>query len=514
MADFHRDSRCKSAKNQPMSRDNSRDTKKCRKSEQTTDDSSSPNDQSPLTSSTNRRTFMKTTGVLGVAAGLSQVGIGSVAADHSGTYDVDLSFVRLDSHVFGGYHEPETETERSNIAFVDMHPSVDTTQPWRAQMADLYGYRYLGLDSHFTRRHSGQLVNDHIHRLMPDVARGVEFLREDDNVDTVILVGHSGGGQVMALYQNIAENGVEDAGQGDEQIYPLPDFPDEDFPEADGLVISDAHTGYAGKGMLDLDPAIRNPRNPEARNQRLDFLNPRNGYNPDPDEPADYSDRFLNRFYPAQADRMDSLIEDNQNMLEKIESGRSRFEGDEPFLLLNANSSIYLADPTILSKTQYEWPLYHGIDSEFSEEEKTEEVIQSRRDHTIFPTYFKPPMEYDQWEVETISTRVFLSSRALKTTKDYQMTEDSIEGVEWESSSAQTPGNLKNIEDTPLLVLGATGFYFVTQSELHYKMAGSNDKTLKFFEGASHSFTAIDDKFGDVQSVLFEEWDNWVSERF
>lgn len=77
--------------------------------------------------------------------------------------------------------------------------------------------------------------------MMTAVSAGVSYLRDDlsDEIDTVVLFGHSGGGALMAAYQNIAENGLS-ACNGSEKIYPCSDAL-ADLAAADGVILADAN---------------------------------------------------------------------------------------------------------------------------------------------------------------------------------------------------------------------------------------------------------------------------------
>lgn len=83
--------------------------------------------------------------------------------------------------------------------------------------------------------------------MMTSVGAGVSYLREElaDEIDTVVLLGHSGGGALMAAYQNIAENGLS-ACNGSEKIYPCSDAL-ADLPAADGIMLCDAN--YVSRNM-------------------------------------------------------------------------------------------------------------------------------------------------------------------------------------------------------------------------------------------------------------------------
>lgn len=77
--------------------------------------------------------------------------------------------------------------------------------------------------------------------LMISTATGMTYLRQNltDEVDTVVLFGHSGGGCMMSAYQNIAENGQSSC-NGSEKIYPCSSAM-ADLPAADGVILADAN---------------------------------------------------------------------------------------------------------------------------------------------------------------------------------------------------------------------------------------------------------------------------------
>jgi len=67
--------------------------------------------------------------------------------------------------------------------------------------------------------------------------------------------------------------------------------------------------------------------------------------------------------------------------------------------------------------------------------------------------------------------------------------DDSITGVDWDSTNTATVNNVKGIT-TPLLIMAMTGHYFIVPAEMHYQSAqNSKNKTLVYVEGESHAPT-------------------------
>lgn len=460
-----------------------------------------------------RRTFMKAAGLLSLGVG-GQMSLGTVKAQEDENFDVEETYVQLDSHVPGVLYEPTEETDRSHIIFVIMHSYSDYTTHDATRLAHVHGYRTLGTDpiASRVRTERGQF---HLHNTLPDLDKAIRFACNIPEVDTIIHYSASAGPQLTALYQNIAENGLE-VGQDDEKLLPLPDELEEEaeFLPADGMVLWDPTLGDAAKGLVDLGPQVVDPENPQKREPELDMLNPENGYNPNnPDEPSSYSDEFLERFYEGQAERMNGMIEENLETLQKIEDGDWRFPDDDQFILLDTRSRVFRPDPSILAHTQDEHELLHAEDSEVSDELVTEEQVDSIRD--VREPDYEPPFTYIGDETEPQSVRRFLSTRAIRPTSvdDYRLTESTIEGINWNSSNAQVAGNLETVS-IPLYMQSGTGHYFVVSAETSFNHAGSSDKTLHYIEGATHGRSPIEPEYGDTLKRHLDSIDEWTADRF
>lgn len=233
--------------------------------------------------------------------------------------------------------------DRSRVAFVNVHPWIDSTGYWINAGLARRGYRVLATDQYSTwmgvPAASGQSPV-HLHDTLPAVGEAVTEARNRPDIDATVLLGHSAGAQLVALYQNVAENGVS-IGQGSEKLRPLPEsLREESLPPADGVFIMDGHLGDAAKGLTDLGPQVVDPEDPQRRDPNLDMLNADNGYVSEPGEPSSYTDEFLDRFFRAQADRMRSLVTENTERLEAIRAGEARFPDDDHFLFLDARSRV------------------------------------------------------------------------------------------------------------------------------------------------------------------------------
>ncbi len=189
---------------------------------------------------------------------------------------------------------------RPKAAVLIMHPRNDSTTHFILAPLARQGFGAFGMVSR-SAGHSG------IHEeLLLDVAAGVKFLKSR-GVQHVILVGHSGGGSLMAFYQAQAETApphrVKQTPAGDP-----PDLNRFDLPKADGLVTLNAAEGEGLHIAHHLDPSVVDENDPFSYDPSLDMYNPDNGFRIPPEE-TKYSPEFIAKFKEAQQQRAKRLVE-------------------------------------------------------------------------------------------------------------------------------------------------------------------------------------------------------------
>ena len=94
-------------------------------------------------------------------------------------------------------------------------------------------------------------------QLAQGIGYGVSYARSLPGIHHVVLLGWSGGGSMVAYYQNVAENGVAVC-QAPERLDPCSNALAK-LPRADGVVFLDAIPGLAFSFMSALDPAVATP---------------------------------------------------------------------------------------------------------------------------------------------------------------------------------------------------------------------------------------------------------------
>ncbi len=418
--------------------------------------------------------------------------------------EIKNTFVRLDNGVPGVLYEPMVPGDKSHIGILEMHTEADHLTFSAGPELATRGYRVLCANTSTSKR--GFISDDDEDTMILNVSKGVAYLRKYPGIQKVVLIGQSGGGGLMTIYQNIAQNGVS-ACNGPEKIIKCPDSL-KGLPAADGLILLDSTFGTGGMSLFSLDPAVVSEEHPQVLNPRLDSYNPENGFDPNG---STYNDKFVKRFFYKTQERMNELIDKALHRLEKINAGKGRYTDDEPFVVTGGsykavNNRLFMTDLRFWAHTRNPYPL-------LTKDGETEpQIIYSVRvpKNTASPT---PSLNNGAL---TTSVRRFLSTFAVRANKDFGYDEDSIYGIDYESSYDNTPGAIDGVT-VPLLQLGMTGSHEYFMSETIFERAQSVDKTLAYVEGASHGLTTCTaceqypGEFGNTLKTTYDYVDSWLS---
>lgn len=399
-------------------------------------------------------------------------------------------------------YEPLHRDKRGQVGIVLIHPDANYMEYQPA--IELAKRGYCVLTSHFV---DPAVTLD---RKLTEVAKTVRYLKGYPGIETVLLLGHSGGATLMSAYQSVAENGAQ-VFQGKEKVVPLDDMAG--LPPADGVMLLDSNLGNGVMTLLSLDPAVVDEASGMVRDPELDLYNPENGYLAGS---CTYSETFIKRFWRAQAERMNRLIDYCQKRVALIQSGKGRFADDEPLVVPGGsqfalNNKLIPQVPCYFSHTKNAWDLIHKDGS------ITRQIIPClRKAH---------PGENlsASWEDGVLYTTVktFLKSVAVRVDPEsYGYDESQIYGIDWNSSYCNTVGNVEEI-GAPLLIMGMTGSYEYIASEHIFEHAKkSADKVLAFVEGAGHHFFTeaeaeiFPGALGDTMKSCFDFVGQWIESRF
>ncbi|KAJ5651351.1 uncharacterized protein N7484_005074 [Penicillium longicatenatum] len=287
--------------------------------------------------------------------------------------------------VLGGLYRPNSTSARSRIGVYVMHAEQDYTSFIACTALPKHGYTTFCANNEASKY--GYMSDLNFEDLMTEVSTGLAWFKNQIDIDRVVILGHSGGGAMMAAYQNIAENGAS-ACNGTEKIYPCSDEMDDLVP-ADGLMLLDANYGLSTMAFLSLNPAIEEETNPSKLNESLSVYNTANGFT-------------------GVVARNNRILEHAQERLKALDAGKGMFGDDEPLtipasLYIGFNNLFFTQDTLYIHHTSHAWPLLHKNGT-------TTQIVPSVRVPANFDDYS------NNWQSGALKTTVrrFLSTFAIR----------------------------------------------------------------------------------------------------
>ena len=332
-----------------------------------------------------------------------------------------------------------------------------------------------------------------------DIKSGIEFLRKQPGITKVLLFGHSGGGPATSFYQAVAETGPSYC-QGPNKLVECANTL-AGLPRADGLILVDAHPGVSVNGLRSINAAVLDERDPRKIDPALDPFNPANGY--DPKNPH-YSEAFKQKYFKAQAARMNRLIDEARRRLAAMKAGSDVYRDDDVFPIVRGEGARLMEiDPSVHHTTKAPQKLIRNDGSVVTQ------IVESVRPvgrgteaaNAAFAT-----------GTRLLTLRSFLSANAIRA-------KDSMDDIDWCSSNNSTPCAVQHIS-VPLLVTAMGAHYFVRDNEIHYQMAASKDKDFVVIEGATHGIrpcVACEKTPGQYANSVKNFFDcvaKWIAQRY
>ena len=213
------------------------------------------------------------------------------------------------------------------MAIIATHYQIDFSEHYLADYMATRGVGFLGWNTRFRGFESGFLLD---HALV-DIGVGVRWLREEQGVETVLLLGNSGGGSLMAAYQSQAV---------DPNVTPLdgmrPAAGVTELLPADGYVATAAHPGRPDVLTAWMDGSVVDENDPVATDPDLDLFNAENG--------PPYSPGFLDRYRAAQVARNHAITDWAETELKRVRAGGF---SDRPFSVMRTWADPRMVDPSI-----------------------------------------------------------------------------------------------------------------------------------------------------------------------
>lgn len=216
---------------------------------------------------------------------------------------------------------------KPKVAMIATHYQIDFSEHYLADYMATRGIGFLGWNTRYRGFESSFLLD---HALV-DIGVGVRWLREVQGVETIVLLGNSGGGSLMAAYQAQAV---------DPHVTPLPGMRPAtgltDLPAADGYVSTAAHPGRPDVLTAWMDAAVVDETDAVASDPDLDLFDESNG--------PPFSAEFVERYRAAQIARNDAITDWAEAELEHV---RAAGFSDRPFTVLRTWADPRMVDPAL-----------------------------------------------------------------------------------------------------------------------------------------------------------------------
>ncbi|KDF00260.1 alpha/beta hydrolase [Mycolicibacterium aromaticivorans JS19b1 = JCM 16368] len=216
---------------------------------------------------------------------------------------------------------------KPKVAVIATHYQIDFSEHYLADYLATRGVGFLGWNTRF-RGFESSFMLDHA---LVDIGVGVRWLRDIQGVETVVLLGNSGGGSLMAAYQSQAV---------DPNVTPLegmrPAAGLTELPAADGYIASAAHPGRPDVLTAWMDGAVTDENDAVATDPGLDLFDEGNG--------PPFSDDFLARYRAAQVARNHAITDWAETELKRVQAAGFT---DRPFTVMRTWADPRMVDPAI-----------------------------------------------------------------------------------------------------------------------------------------------------------------------
>ena len=357
------------------------------------------------------------------------------------------------------------------------------------------GFAVLAMNSRFDNNEAS-VVWEHI---ALDVKTGIDYLTRQEGVRRVVLFGHSGGAASLSFYQAVAEKGTSYCDAPGKLTVCGKEL--QGLPKADALILVDASLGNPIGLLRGLNPAVATEGDPKAINPALDPFNPANGFNPG--GPSTYTPEFRQKYYEAQAARMNRLIASAATAVNQLGTGRTPFPDNDVFLIVRAQGArLPYADPIADTATVSPRKLLKNNGS-----------VVTQIVRTVRPPSLPDAAQNGTFEggARLLTLKSFLTGNAIRATH-------SMAAIDWCSSNHSTPCAITQIR-VPLLVSAMGGNTGIRDNEWLFERAVSRDKDFFVLEGATHNIDPCVEcetrrgEYGNSVRNFFNYVRDWINQR-
>jgi hypothetical protein len=405
------------------------------------------------------------------------------------------SYLQLSPTVKAVLYTPDASV-KARVAVVNMHEDGNRLSDIACTELVKRGFYVLCMNGRSDNNEALDFWND----LPLDVATGIKYLKETVKPSKILLYGGSGGAPLMTFYQNVAQNGPSVC-QGANKLIPCSNEL-AGLPPADGIILRDAHPGTAVNTLRSINPAVQRDDKPDQINAALDPFSAKNGFNAT--GPSRYSREFQERYFKAQAARMNRLVDTALAKLHSIEAGKYFYKDDDAFVIHRSEGGrLAEMDLNIHPGTVKPHKLLKNDGTMVTEIIKSVRVADTKGPERV--RSFHEGSKF-------LTIKSFLGTRAIRA-------KHSLDDIDYCSNNNSTPCHLQKIT-VPILILGMGGHYFLRDNEFHYEVSASADKEYIVIEGASHGIRpcraceTTPGQYSNTVKNTFDYMQKWINARF
>lgn len=250
----------------------------------------------------------------------------AIPMPRSDRVEIYSGVARLAGKLWAARHRSVAPTR---TAVVIVHPSSNFLGHYLLAPLAAAGVDAIGMNTRYIANDSMLIMEN----CLLDIGAAIRYLR-DEGYARIVLLGNSGGGGLVAMYQSQAESPTITATPAGDP----PDLTRAELPPVDGLIASMAHPGRAIVYTEWLDPAIVDEHDPMRRDPDLDMFDPRNG--------PPYGDDFVARYRAGQLARSARIRAWVRARLAELDAAPSPIT-DVPFVVHGTVADLRFADLTI-----------------------------------------------------------------------------------------------------------------------------------------------------------------------
>ncbi|GAC1305835.1 MAG: alpha/beta hydrolase [Acidimicrobiales bacterium] len=193
----------------------------------------------------------------------------------------------------GLYHRAEGTSPK--VAVIATHYEVDFAEHYLAEYLAVRGIGMLGWNT----RYRGAGMYFSLGPALADIGRGVRWLRDQAAVETVVILGNSGGASLMSAYHAEAVDPILGGAEG--------------LAPGDLFISLNAHAGRPDVLTAWLDPSVTDEGDPLSVDPALDMFRAEHG--------PPYAPDFVARYRAAQVARNERITEWCRAELVRLSAG-------------------------------------------------------------------------------------------------------------------------------------------------------------------------------------------------